>query len=167
MGAFLRWFLFLNLIIVGGFLAWLYGFVGEVWEVDITRITLIILAVFVYFSVWCGIKTFKLCCLGKAISVKEQERFSKIDRTSEYGWFAASILMGLGMTGTVIGFILILSNFETIDVSKTQTIQAMVMSLGRNLGVALYTTLLGLVFSILLRIQYFNLDQLIKRLKND
>ena len=69
------------------------------------------------------------------------------------------------MIGTVIGFIMMLSGFATVDISNAKTIQDLVKALGVGMSTALYTTLVGLVCSICLKIQYFNLNQAIDKVR--
>ncbi len=89
----------------------------------------------------------------------------KIDHLIEVGWFASDLCLTIGMIGTVSGFIMMLSGFYTVDVSKVQTIQELIKQLGAGMSTALYTTLVGLICSALLKIQYFNLNQAIDRIR--
>ncbi len=77
----------------------------------------------------------------------------------EFGWFVTSLLVKLGLLGTVIGFVLMLeplASLESFDVSNIQTLLANMTS---GMGVALYTTLLGLIGSMLLSFQYLLMDR--------
>jgi biopolymer transport protein ExbB/TolQ len=67
------------------------------------------------------------------------------------------------MVGTVVGFISMMSGFSTLDVGDMTTVQDMIKSLGAGMSTALYTTLVGLICSSLLKIQYFNLSQAIDK----
>ena len=69
------------------------------------------------------------------------------------------------MIGTVFGFIMMLSGFSAVDVSQVQTIQELIKQLGAGMSTALYSTLVGLICSALLKIQYFNLNQAIDRIR--
>jgi biopolymer transport protein ExbB/TolQ len=69
------------------------------------------------------------------------------------------------MVGTVIGFIMMLSGFATLDISEIDTVQALIKELGTGMSTALYTTLAGLICSLLLKIQYFNLNQAVDRVQ--
>ena len=68
------------------------------------------------------------------------------------------ILLKLGLTGTVIGFILMLLPIGEINDFDTQIIQQLLSKMSGGMAVALYTTLTGLITSIFLRLQYFLLD---------
>ena len=76
------------------------------------------------------------------------------------------ILLKLGLTGTVIGFILMLLPIGEINDFDTQIIQQLLSKMSGGMAVALYTTLTGLITSIFLRLQYFLLDSSLTSLIN-
>jgi biopolymer transport protein ExbB/TolQ len=64
------------------------------------------------------------------------------------------------MIGTVAGFIYMLGNsFTQLSVGDASSMMAALKQMGAGMATALYTTGVGLVCSILLKIQVFNLDQ--------
>ena len=69
------------------------------------------------------------------------------------GFFVADILLKLGIVGTVIGFIIMLSSLSTIDEMNLSKMNNLLLSMSSGMKVALYTTLSGLLCSILLTIQ--------------
>ena len=71
---------------------------------------------------------------------------------------SVDILLKLGLTGTVIGFILMLLPIGQIQDFDPQILQKLLSTMSGGMAVALYTTLTGLVTSILLKFQYFILD---------
>ena len=71
------------------------------------------------------------------------------------------------MVGTVIGFIMMLSGFANLDISEIDTVQTLIKELGTGMSTALYTTLAGLICSLLLKIQYFNLNQAVDRVQKN
>jgi hypothetical protein len=74
------------------------------------------------------------------------------------GYMIVDILLKLGLTGTVIGFILMLLPIGEIKDFDPQIIQQLLSKMSGGMAVALYTTLTGLVTSTLLKLQYFLLD---------
>lgn len=132
------------------------------WENDSTKLSFVLLAIFIHMSCWCGYKTWRL---SKFLDREETEKYlvEKIEGLMEAGWFASDLCLSIGMVGTVIGFISMMSGFATIDVSNMTTVQDMIKGLGSGMSTALYTTLIGLISSALLKIQYFNLSQAIDR----
>ena len=79
----------------------------------------------------------------------------------------SDLFLSIGMIGTVIGFISMLSGFSGLDVDNAETVQDLIKQLGQGMSTALYTTLVGLVCSVLLKIQYFNLNQGIESIENE
>ena len=74
------------------------------------------------------------------------------------GYLAVDILLKLGLTGTVIGFILMLLPIGEIRDFDPQVLQQLLATMSGGMAVALYTTLTGLITSMLLKFQYFVLD---------
>jgi len=132
------------------------------WEQDQTKLSILLLVIFIHMSIWCGYKTWRL---SRFLDRDETEKYlvEKIEGLMESGWFASDLCLSIGMVGTVIGFITMMSGFATIDVSNMTTVQDMIKGLGAGMSTALYTTLVGLICSALLKIQYFNLSQAIDK----
>ena len=70
------------------------------------------------------------------------------------GFFISDLLLKLGIIGTVIGFIIMLSSLSAIDEMNLSKMNNLLLSMSTGMKVALYTTLTGLIGSILLSIQY-------------
>ncbi len=75
-----------------------------------------------------------------------------------FGHFAADSLMKLGLLGTIIGFIIMLAPIAGLDVSDKSVLKSSMGAMSDGMAVAMYTTLAGLVGSILLKLQYYMLD---------
>jgi biopolymer transport protein ExbB/TolQ len=85
----------------------------------------------------------------------------------EVGWFTSDLCLTIGMVGTVVGFIMMLSGFATVNIADVKTVQSLIRELGVGMSTALYTTLTGLICGALLKIQYFNLNQAIDRIQKN
>ncbi len=81
----------------------------------------------------------------------------------ERGWFFSDIVLSLGMIGTVAGFMMMLTGFATLDFSDIEAAQGMVARLGAGMATALSTTLIGLIASVLLKLQFFMLERTLER----
>lgn len=78
-------------------------------------------------------------------------------------WFISDLLMSLGMVGTLLGFLMVLtSSFQNIDVSNLDAMQTVIGQLAAGMGIALLTSLVGLVTSLSLKIQLVMLDSAIE-----
>jgi hypothetical protein len=78
--------------------------------------------------------------------------------SNQFGGFASDTLMKLGLLGTIIGFIMMLAPIAGMDPGDRSTIRSSMNLMSDGMAVAMYTTLAGLVGSILVRIQYYMLD---------
>ena len=150
---FLIWILLASLIGVGTVFGFTTGLIDQINKVDFTKITFLIYGAFLIFTGITGKLTYQAA--GNQIS-KE-----KLTKANEWGWFASDCFTYAGMIGTVIGFIFMMSSsFDNISSANVQNV--IVFALGK-MGLALYTTASGLISSLLLKIQLFNLQQYLNR----
>ena len=83
----------------------------------------------------------------------------KIHRGHVNGWFFSDVLMRLGLIGTVIGFVLMLSTVFQLKDNDIQALQQLLGTMGSGMQVALYTTLSGLGCGLLISFQCQWLDR--------
>jgi hypothetical protein len=83
---------------------------------------------------------------------------SRLRGSNQFGAFAGDTLMKLGLLGTIIGFIMMLAPIAGLDPNDRSTVRSSMSLMSDGMAVAMYTTLAGLVGSILVRIQYYILD---------
>lgn len=79
--------------------------------------------------------------------------------THQVGWFITSLMIKLGLMGTVVGFIMMLSSLEGIETLDLSDIKSLMQQMTQGMGVAMNTTLVGLLGSMLLGMQYLLLDR--------
>ena len=82
------------------------------------------------------------------------------------GHMVSDVLLKLGLTGTVVGFILMLLPIGEMKDFDPEKIQPLLSSMSGGMVVALYTTLSGLITSTMLKFQYFLLDSSLSKLIN-
>jgi hypothetical protein len=75
-----------------------------------------------------------------------------------FGAFASDTLMKLGLLGTIIGFIVMLAPIAGLDATDRVMMKSSMGLMSDGMAIAMYTTLAGLVGSILLKVQYYMLD---------
>jgi len=147
------------LMALGATISFYFGIFHDVWAQDMTKLSFVIMAVFAAMSVCCGIaswKTSKVLSLGGV----EEDTLDQLEYTESAGWFVSDVLLTVGMIGTVSGFIIMLmGGFSEIDPSNPATLQAVLSKMSGGMATALYTTLTGLIGSVLLKLQCFNLTQ--------
>jgi hypothetical protein len=78
---------------------------------------------------------------------------------NQLGAFASDALLKLGLLGTVIGFILMLAPIAGLDAADRASVKSSMGLMSDGMAVAMYTTLTGLIGSILLQTQYYMLDE--------
>jgi biopolymer transport protein ExbB/TolQ len=84
-----------------------------------------------------------------------------------FGAFVSDTLMKLGLLGTIIGFIIMLAPIATLDAADKVAMKSSMGLMSDGMAVAMYTTLAGLIGSILVRIQYYMLDSATQRVFSD
>jgi hypothetical protein len=78
---------------------------------------------------------------------------------NQLGSFASDSLMKLGLLGTIVGFILMLAPIAGLDAADHASMKLSMGLMSDGMAVAMYTTLAGLIGSILVQTQYYMLDE--------
>ncbi len=84
---------------------------------------------------------------------------SRLKGPQEIGWFVSDMMLKLGLLGTIIGFIFMLGSVANIADFDVSNMQKILQHMSNGMGTALYTTLAGLICSILAAIQYHMIDR--------
>ena len=143
----LKWWLIFCLTILGFGTLYYFNVHSLLYYADVTKLSFLIIIIFMFTSIWIGRKTFDL------------ETTSVVDDTIDVGWFVAESCLALGMVGTVTGFLYMLGTaFENIDITNATTLQDALASMARGMSTALYTTLTGLIASLVIKIQLVNYE---------
>lgn len=171
---FYRW---LALNVVGFAILWVFhmnGMVEPVFLADSSYIVYVIAGLFLYGMVLCGFRVWKTSRelnyvkrggKGKLKefadksrqadreSVKEAFEIKLFARISFVKYISSSLVM-LGLLGTVIGFIMVLTNISANAVGDAAQVGKLVGALTNGMGVALYTTLVGAITNLWLNANY-------------
>src|SRR6202165_1884216 len=78
---------------------------------------------------------------------------------NQLGTFASDTLMKLGLLGTIVGFILMLAPIAGLDAADRASVKSSMGLMSDGMAVAMYTTLTGLIGSILVQTQHYMLDK--------
>ena len=84
---------------------------------------------------------------------------SRLKGPQEIGWFVSDMMLKLGLLGTIIGFIFMLGSVANIADFDVSNMQKILRHMSDGMGTALYTTLVGLVCSVLSAMQYHMIDR--------
>ena len=126
-----------------------HGYMQLIYHSDVTKLSVVILVIFVWQTIMCGF----------ALQEVSSRGYDKdVDRKLERGWFYSDVVLSIGMVGTVIGFMMMLSGFSNIDFENIESVQSLIGEMGYGMSTALATTLVGLIASILLKLQFFLLE---------
>jgi uncharacterized membrane protein len=139
---------------IGIEISYVTGILETLYYNDVTKLSVLMVAILLWQSYSCLSEVKNQC--EPIVNDKDT------DRILERGWFLSDVLLSLGMVGTVIGFIAMLTGFIDIDFSDAESVQGLIAQLGYGMSTALTTTLVGLISSIILKIQFFMLENLIK-----
>lgn len=172
------------------------GLLGQVLVSDVTRISLLILLVLLGGSLYAGYRCWWLSCQVEGLfaasgtasqsvvqtffqtvkadhsgnlpdSLAAEVMAERLRGNHQIGWFITGIVVKLGLLGTVVGFVLMLRSVSDIEQLDTSDIQVLMQQMTLGMGVAMNTTLVGLVSSMLLGIQYLMLDRAADQLVAD
>ena len=133
----LRWWLTICVLGVLVYFSYANGWLLPLYEKDATMITYLITVIFGATTLSLGYKSF----------LKKQFE-------NEVEWFVSDAVLTLGMIGTIIGFmIMLVGTFDTVEFTAVENIRAVLSSMSKGLYTALSTTLLGLISSVILKIQ--------------
>ena len=203
--------LLLEWLTLGGllvFAGWLLGVRG-VWQLllrsDPTGLTLVIVAVFVVSTLWCGQRSGELqrqrrlleqhrdrirdpsapgpagnagegwaWDYWQALRARPLDTGAPLDLLLEHAqgphhtaWWVNGIQLKLGLLGKVIGFSMLamqIGEMQSFDAAQSQDL---LKSLTTGLGVALLTTMVGLVGNVVLGLQLLRLDRYADALVSD
>lgn len=84
---------------------------------------------------------------------------SRLKGPQEIGWFVSDMMLKMGLLGTIIGFIFMLASVSNIADFDVSSMQKILKHMSTGMGTALYTTLIGLIGSVLSAFQYHMLDR--------
>lgn len=141
---FLQWWLLNLFIFIISIISFKLGLFHEIYHKDSSYLCFVIMFVYIVVSIYNGTLTKR-----KVLDAGDLE----------IGWFWSEICLSLGMIGTVIGFIQMLSGFSVMESGNIKNIQALIVKMSYGMSTALYTTLAGLVFGNLIKLQCFQLDR--------
>ena len=184
----LEWLALGGLLAFGAWLLGLRGVWALLLTSDPTGLTLVIILVFVASTLWCGARSRELQrqrgllhamrqgqgqgqggWAGEylaALRANPRDDNAPLDLLVEMAqgphhtaWWVNGIQLKLGLLGKVIGFSVLalqIGNIQSFDPNQTQDL---LRSLTQGLGIALLTTMVGLVGNILLGLQLTRLDR--------
>jgi flagellar motor component MotA len=125
-----------NLIVASGiFWAWHSGIIAKIWHDDVTMITSGLAVLYLVTTVMIGYIAYTKDFTNKIVDAC---------------WFLSEQMLALGMLGTVIGFIYLLtSGITSASVTDPASLAALLANMSVGLGIALYTNATGILSSLI------------------
>lgn len=148
---FLKFWLLNIIVFISCVVAANMGVLKAVYEKDSSFLTFVIIGIYVFCASY----------LGNVAWDYEKDKKLPIDKI-DLGWFFSELCLSLGMIGTVVGFIQMLGGFSELP-EGSAGLQKMLGQMSYGMSTALYTTLAGLIFGNLLKLQCFWLDKYVKQ----
>jgi hypothetical protein len=182
-GLFLLWLAYMGMLVFAAWLLWQAGAWHRLVEADPTRLTIVIVLLFIGCSGWAG---WRAWVLGRQRTALDRaphagswsSEFLRgtaqagADRASwllvlgerahgphEMAWWLNGIQLKLGLLGKVIGFSILALNLGQMESFDPSQSAQLLKSLTGGLGIALLTTVTGLTGNILLGLQLMRLDR--------
>jgi MotA/TolQ/ExbB proton channel family len=124
-----------------GYFSYEMGWLEFLWYADSSKITIAIIGLFVGAMAHLG------RLLHKVKEITQQDL--------DPGFEICDIAMGLGMLGTVVGFIMMTTAFAGVDIGNIENIKQLFSTSTQGMSTALYTTAAGLIVSIKIRVMYY------------
>ena len=186
-GLFLLWLAFMGLLVFGAVLLWQAGAWHRLIQADPTGLTVAIVLLFTGCSIWAGRRAWVLgqqrqmldwqlrhgsaapswsaeylqgsAQPGADASIWLQILGERAHGPHEMAWWVNGIQLKLGLLGKVIGFSILALHLGQMDSFDASQSQQLLKNLTAGLGIALLTTMTGLVGNILLGLQLTRLDR--------
>jgi hypothetical protein len=181
-GLFLLWLAYMGMLVFAAWLLWQAGAWHRLVEADPTRLTIVIVLMFIGCSGWAGRRAWVLGRQRSALDGGQSQGWSAeflrgtaqagADRASwllvlgerahgahEMAWWLNGIQLKLGLLGKVIGFSILALNLGQLESFDPSQSAQLLKSLTGGLGIALLTTVTGLTGNILLGLQLMRLDR--------
>ena len=143
---FLKWWIQFACTMFAAIVSYEIGWMYALYDADITKISIVILILFALTT----------CLIGYMSKYSHIETHRKL---GNYAWFSSEAMITLGMIGTVAGFLLMLSSaFTELDVKSVASVQGAISDMALGMSTALSTTLIGLICSVLTKVQMVILE---------
>jgi len=125
-----------NLAVASGvFWAYHEGIIQKIWHDDVTMITSALAILYIITT----------CMIGYVAYTKNIG-----SKLVDACWFLSEQMLALGMLGTVIGFIYLLSSgISSASVTDPTSLATLLANMSVGLGIALYTNAVGILASLI------------------
>lgn len=121
-------------VATGVFWAWHSGIITKIWYDDVTMITSVLSLLYVVTTALIGYVAYTKDFASKIVDAC---------------WFLSEQMLAIGMLGTVVGFIYLLSSgITSASVTDPTSLATLLANMSVGLGIALYTNAVGILASL-------------------
>lgn len=153
------WIIFCSLVFTTVYAQLTLDLFGKLHEADVTKLSFIVIGVLYIYMITLGVRLSKFCK-----NVFNQFCQESIVRIQKHGWFLSDIFMAIGFLGTLVGFIYML---DLTGLASGSAAQATLITLTTGMKTALYTTVMALIASIVIKCTLYILEQDFERIEDD
>ncbi len=122
-------------VATGVFWAWHNGIIAKIWYDDVTMITSILAILYLITTALIGYVAYTKDYANKIVDAC---------------WFLSEQMLAIGMLGTVVGFIYLLSSgITSASVNDPTSLATLLANMSVGLGIALYTNAVGILASLI------------------
>lgn len=151
MRAFKRWVALASMQVIALWYLYCAGILMDIITTDVSKLSVVILTLLVVGTVLMGFTSYRLGLNAGKSHNRDLRLYT--------GWFLAEAMMVLGLAGTVVGFIVLFQgNFANVSFDDPETVKDVIVSIASGMGVALYTTIVGIFSSLFMKIMLVNVE---------
>lgn len=176
------WALLLGLLLFAAYWAAQRGLWQALIGADPSGISMLIIALVLVATLWCGRRARQLAVQAGAGSTWRLQHRRQLSAQPalapqllaelthgphETAWWFCAAALKLGLLGTVVGFIVMASQIGDSSGFDIEQIQTLLQQMTGGMAIALYTTLVGLAGNLLLGLQLLLLDRMADQLAAD
>lgn len=150
---FLRWWFILSLSACGAVVGGMFGLYEYIHKVDSTYLSFVSMGTLVLMTIFVG-----------SLSYSARNGDQGFVKHLSFCWFTTELMLGFGMAGTLIGFLMMLQGAfgGGLDLANTAATQQAMAKMATGFATAGITTVVGLACSMLLKAQLINLEYMLQ-----
>ncbi len=158
----LWWMIIATSMGVGAYFAYDHGYIQSMWESS--WMSAVIGGLLLVGTLVCGNGCVQFRRITKNLDDNpkretsgrevQMKKLKKLGKLSDIGLVIAEVCMALGFLGTLGGFKIILDDGMNMDATDVQAVQRAIAYMNQGLAVAIWTTIAGIVASILVIVQF-------------
>lgn len=154
----LRWWLIFTLVNLSVVVCYFTGLIDTIQSKDFTKLSFVIFIVFYIMTIKQGILAWRY---SKSTN-RNKHTLNMFELQAEPAWFISEALLTIGMFGTVLGFIYMLStSLAGVSSTNLMSIQIAMSNMSTGMSAALFTTASALACGLVLKFQTFDFSHTI------